>query len=135
MRLQHLTDDCIFMPPKYPIMTRSLILLATLLVLFVASCKKETEDPPPVDQRTPLVFNELSASADTVRVSEYTTLTATATGDELTFTWTPEYGTIIGSGASVQWNVCHPDIFTITCEVQDKYGEKLSKSVDIHVNP
>lgn len=41
----------------------------------------------------------------------------------------------MGSGSVVDWTVCHSALFTITCEVEDKYGDKLSKSIEIGVKP
>lgn len=115
-------------------MRNYLMLLPFLFLFTLAACQKENDDPPPpADQRNPLNFSELSVSSATVRVAEYVTLTAIASGDGLTYKWTPEYGTIIGSGSTVQWNVCHPDDFTIECEVSDQYGEVQKKSVIIHV--
>jgi hypothetical protein len=66
-------------------------------------------------------------------VNDVNNITATATGSGLTYQWKASYGTIIGSGASVKWTVCHADTFTITCDVQDDQGHKESKTVAVHV--
>ncbi len=122
------------------ILQKTLSMRNTLLILLVISlavlgCKKSDDDNPPSDNKTPLTFTSLTASDTLIAVAANTTLTATAAGDELTYTWTAEYGTIFGSGSVVEWTVCHSDFFTINCEVKDKYGDKLSKSIVIHVIP
>lgn len=113
---------------------RKFLLLLLVLSIAVVGCKKD-EDNPPTDNKTPLTFSSLTASDTLIAIAANTTLTATATGDELTYTWSAEYGTIFGSGAVVEWTVCHSDYFTINCEVQDKYGDKLAKSIVINVKP
>jgi hypothetical protein len=109
----------------------SLIVITAVLTL---SCKKNESNE---NDRTTLVFTSLTSSKTTMNVSEFTTLTAVASGDDLTYTWGSDsgYGTIVGSGGVVNWSVCHPDVFFVTCEVQDKYGEKLSKTIQINVKP
>jgi hypothetical protein len=115
-------------------MRNTLLILLVLSIPFVGGCKKESNDLP-ADYKTPLTFTSLTASDTLIAIAANTTLTATATGDGLTYTWAAEFGTIFGSGAVVDWNVCHSDNFTINCEVQDQYGDKLSKSIVIHVKP
>jgi hypothetical protein len=113
-------------------MRNLLLILLIITGAVLSSCKKDTNDDTiPPDTKNPLVFTSLTADS-TNKVGTYSPITAIASGDGLTYTWTPEFGTIVGSGSSVQWIVCHSDFFTITCEVQDQYGEKQSKDVIIH---
>jgi hypothetical protein len=113
-------------------MRNLLLILLIITGAILSSCKKDTnDDTNPPENRNPLVFSSLIADS-VAKVGAFTPLSAVATGDGLTYTWTPEYGTIIGSGPNVEWTICHSDFFTITCEVQDQYGEKQSKEVIIH---
>ena len=107
-----------------------------LIVVLSISCKKKEDNPDP-DQRKTLVFNSLTASDTSIVLGNYTTLTAVADGDELTYIWGSEsgFGTVVGSGAVVQWSVCHADRFWVYCDVQDKYGDKLRKTIRISVKP
>jgi hypothetical protein len=112
---------------------KKVVLLFTAIVLTVTffACKKSssgTDSPGGA-----FSFTNLSISDTSMKVNEITTVTANATGTNLSYHWTASYGTFIGSGAKVQWTVCHSDIFTITCEVSDDNGNKESKTVSIAV--
>lgn len=115
-------------------MKKLLLLLLLIPALIVVSCKKEKDADVPVDQQTPLVFNSLTATDTIIRVNSLTTITASATGDGLTYTWECEYGSVIGSGSQVQWTVCHADVFWISCTVTDKYNATSKKTINIHSN-
>jgi len=111
-------------------------LYCLFLVIFVlASCKKS--DNIQDDNSKPFTFTSLSVSDTVVTVSSFLTLTAVADGDELNYTWDSKdikgtvYGSFVGGGSSIQWNVCHPDIFNITCTVKDKYNHSESKTVKV----
>ena len=115
-------------------MKKIALLLLLVSAIIVISCKKEKTDTTPVDQQTPLAFTSLTASDTIIRVNMLTTLTAVATGDELTYTWDCEYGSVLGSGNQVQWTVCHADTFWITCTVTDKYKATQKKTIYIRSN-
>jgi hypothetical protein len=111
----------------------SLLTILSIAILFACEKKGNGDD---IDYpQTPLNFISLVASDTIISVSDIVTITATAEGDEVVYTWTPAYGNILGSGSVVQWTVCHADMFKIACEVTDKHGAKQSKSVTIHVKP
>jgi len=105
-----------------------LILGLGILVTFMA-CKKSSTTPP--DGLTTLKFTSLVAKDTLIKVNDVTTITANATGEGLTYTWTADFGTFIGSGNTVQWTVCHSDKFTITCKVTDKNNLADTKHVVI----
>ena len=106
--------------------------LLTAIVLIVAfACKKSS--PGTDSPGGSFSFTNLTVSDTSMKVNEIATVTATATGTNLTYHWTASYGTFIGSGYKVQWTVCHADIFTITCEVSDGNGNKESRTVSIAV--
>lgn len=110
-------------------------LFVCVLLLGIVSCKKE--DLPTNDDNnnhSQLIYSKLSAKDTVMAVGIFTTLTATATGDELSYIWSADYGTFVGSGSSVDWSACHATDHVITCEVKDKYGASLTKTVTIHVN-
>ena len=77
-----------------------LLVCLSALIIFGA-CKKNP------GAGSPLKFISLVAADSVVKVNEATTITANATGDGLTYQWTKSYGTFVGSGATVQWFVCH----------------------------
>jgi hypothetical protein len=98
-----------------------------LLVTFAACSKSST--PGPDTSSGTFKFSSLSVKDTVIKVNDVTTLTATATGEGLTYTWTADFGTFIGSGNTVQWTVCHADKFNITCTVKDKNNNSDSKNV------
>jgi hypothetical protein len=106
-------------------------LIIAVLVVFMVSCKKNDNNAP--NTGAPLKFISLTTSDTTIAVNGVTTLTAVATGDGLTYTWSSLYGTIIGSGAVVQWTVCHADHFKIICEVMDVNNNTAKDSVFVNV--
>lgn len=110
-------------------------LLFSLVVLMVAfaACHKSST-PTPDNSSGAFKFSSLVANDTVIRVDEITTLTATATGSELTYTWTCDFGTFIGSGNTVQWTVCHADNFTINCTVTDKNKNSASKTIIIRTH-
>jgi len=106
--------------------TITILCLVTIVILAACSKNKETQDP---GNSPSLKFSSLVAADTVIKVNDITSITANATGDGLTFTWTASYGTFIGSGSTVQWTVCHQDKFNITCLVTDKYNHSETKSI------
>lgn len=106
------------------------------LVLFVFTACKKSDNTNDGNSK-PLSFTSLTASDTVVTVSSFLTLTAVADGDGLTYTWDSKdllgtvYGSFVGGGSAIQWNVCHPDRFNITCTVTDKYNQTDSKTVQV----
>jgi len=105
-----------------------LIPIVIFLILITAACKKSST-PPESGTGSALKFTSLAAADTVIKVNGITTITAVATGDDLTYKWTASYGTFIGSGATVQWTVCHQARFTIHCEVRDRYNNAETKSI------
>lgn len=114
-------------------MKPGLFLLALLsgLALGFSSCKKEKIP----DGELPLVFESLTAGNDTISLGGTTKVTATATGNSLTYLWSVSAGTILGSGAQITYTTdpCEPGDNTITCTVKDNQGESDTKSVKVFV--
>jgi hypothetical protein len=111
-------------------MKKVFILVTLSIIVILSACKKSSESP---DQSagTPLQFTSLVAADTVLKVNDATTITANASGDGLSYKWTKSYGTFIGTGATVQWFVCHQSTFTITCEVTDQYGHSATKQTSI----
>ena len=105
----------------------TLFAMAALVIVF--ACGKSSTTPS--NNSTSLKFENLVANDTVLKVNGVTSITAQVQGDGLTYTWTASYGTFIGSGAKVQWTVCHSEKFTITCTVKDKNNKSDSKSVTI----
>ena len=104
-----------------------LLLCLTTIVILAACAKKETTTDPAAGAN--FKFSSLSAADSVIKVNDITTVTAVATGDGLTYKWTASYGTFVGSGATVQWTVCHQAKFTITCLVTDQYSHSETKTI------
>jgi len=109
-------------------MRKAIAFICLITIVIFASCKKTQTDPEPTAGSN-FQFTSLVAADTVLKVNDITTITAQATGDGLTYKWTASYGTFIGSGATVQWTVCHSDRFTINCEVTDENNHSETKSV------
>ena len=110
-------------------MKKLFILLGMSTLVFIFACSKSNTTPS--TNTTPLKFESLVANDSVLKVNAITTVNATASGEGLTYKWTASYGTFIGSGAKVQWTVCHSDRFSITCEVKDQNNNSQSKTIYI----
>lgn len=109
-------------------MRKVIAILCLGILVILAACSKSKTTP---DQGTGIIFKFSSlAAADTlIKVNDITTVTAIATGDGLTYKWSASYGTFVGSGATVQWTVCHQDKFNISCLVTDQYNHSETKTI------
>lgn len=107
------------------------ILFASILMIAFAGCKKKEEAPKPVSN--PIVYTSLNAEKSTLVNGGNTKITATATGEELTYIWAVDMGTIVGSGHQVVYNACCTGEYIITCEVKDAGNNAQKKSVTITV--
>jgi hypothetical protein len=112
-------------------MKKSLTLFFFLGLLMAFSCQKSETVAP--ENTAELKFISLVAADTVMIVNGINSITANVSGEGLSYRWTASYGTIIGSGPSVKWTVCHSDTFKITCEVTDKYDHTASKDLNIKV--
>ncbi len=110
-------------------MKKVFFLFGMCALLFIFACSKSSSTTP--SGTSTLKFESLSANDTVIKVNAITTVNAKASGEGLTYTWTASYGTFIGSGAKVQWTVCHSDRFTITCVVKDNNNNSDSKTISI----
>lgn len=113
-------------------MKKFLLFSLVVMIAALAACHKSSTTPD--NSSAALKFNSLIANDTVIKVDEITTLIATASGEELTYTWTCDFGTFIGSGNTVQWTVCHADNFTINCTVKDKNNNTESKAIIIRTH-
>lgn len=104
----------------------SIFCLATLVIF--AACSKSASTPDPGNGAN-FKFSSLVAADTVIKVNDITTISASATGDGLTYLWTASYGTFVGSGSTVQWTVCHQAKFTISCLVTDQYNHSETKTI------
>ncbi|MEI6455912.1 MAG: hypothetical protein WCO93_06450 [bacterium] len=111
-------------------MNKALIPLFFCVLILFSACSKSNNNP----SNNTLTFSGLTPQDTTMKVNGIISITANATGEELTYHWTATYGTFIGKGPTVQWTVCHSDRFEITCEVRDKYDNVESRQVYINVH-
>ncbi len=116
--------------------TVKLIIVITTIGLMVLSCNKEnpTNSSNPTGQST-IFYTDLSAEQDTISIGATTTVTATATGDGLTYNWSTDNGFIIGSGNQITYGAssCCSGTNTVTCNVIDSGNDQESKSITIVV--
>ena len=102
-----------------------IIISLILIGLFIVSCKKDKQPAA-----TPLVFTSLTAVGDSIAINDLMPIHAVATGDNLTYTW-ESTGNIVGSGADVNFTICHSDYFTVKCTVTDAAANTDSKTITV----
>lgn len=80
------------------------------------------------------LYKSLTADPDRIPANDATTISATALGNGLSYTWKCDPpATLLGSGNRITFTICHADVFTVTCEITDEKGNSQSKSVTITV--
>jgi hypothetical protein len=106
-------------------------IFCTLAISFTC-CDEDEPDPP---QDIPLVYTSLAADKTTLYIGETAILTALASGKDIVYNWEASAGTLVGSGATVTYTTtpCLLGENTITCKVEDDYGNTESKSIIIVV--
>jgi len=108
-----------------------------ILLLFVTSCETDEYQGPNDgnNEIMPLAFYSLTTDKDTVTAGETATITANATGFNLTYAWSATAGSILGSGNKVSYASCSCNAGEniITCTVTDAYNDSDSKGVSIFV--
>jgi hypothetical protein len=109
-------------------MSKVITILCLVTFVILAACSKSTTTPDP-GAGANFKFSSLTAADTVIKVNDVTTITAVAAGDGLAYKWTASYGTFVGSGATVQWTVCHQSKFNITCLVTDQYNHSETKSI------
>jgi hypothetical protein len=108
---------------------RNFIAIICLFSFVMLTACNKSKTTPDSGTGSTFKFSSLVAADTVIKVNDITTITATATGDALTYKWTASYGTFVGSGATVQWTVCHQSSFNISCLVTDQYNHSETKTI------
>ena len=111
---------------------RRLTLLFALL--FLISCNDKT----PTGADSDLQITNITATPTTISVGSISLIRVeTNKTDGLTHKWQSDLGYVIGSGNEVQFSAssCCVGNRTVTCTVQDKENNEVSKSVQVTVTP
>jgi hypothetical protein len=120
---------------------RHLTGLLSIFLLF-ASCEKNDSDGTDDNNGSngnntqQLVFYSLTTDKDTIIFGETATITAVASGYNLSYSWSATGGSILGSGNEVTYAAgsCQAGTNTIACKVTDAYNNSESKEVSIFVH-
>jgi len=109
------------------------ILLILLLIYFTFSCCDDSIEP----KNNPPTISNFLTIPDKVKESDSTTVICIATdgdGDELTYVWSAESGSILGTVDSVIWVAPNSvGFFSIKCKVLDGNGGQAAECVLIEV--
>lgn len=108
---------------------KNLIYIMCFAIIGLISC---SDSSSPVDSDLHgFEFVKLETDKTRMLLTEAATLTATATGEELSYQWKASEGNLIGQGSSIQFTICHATSSRVSCTVTDKYNHSTSKSVII----
>lgn len=113
----------------------SLIALVVIGAGFLLTCSKDDNGTNP-NNNAPRI-NSITANPDSVQRGETSAISCDAVdpqGSALTYFWAATGGTVNGSGSSISWTA--PDtegMFSITCNVENAQGARISAKVDVHV--
>ena len=110
----------------------SVVIIAVAATSFI-SCKKDKSNGTGTINFASLVARDSVITIDSTTKLATTQIIATATGSNLSYTWSSEggWGTFYGSGSTIVWSICHADKFKITCTVKDESNNSASKDVYI----
>ncbi|MCF8370107.1 MAG: hypothetical protein K9H64_00705 [Bacteroidales bacterium] len=117
----------------------SKIILISLLGIFVfilASCEKE-KDTILVDNSDSLALDSICSTATLIDVWDEIYITAYARGENLSYSWKTDHGSMVGIDSSkVKYWACPScaGVNKVFCEVTNQYGTVAGEIV-ITVNP
>jgi formylglycine-generating enzyme required for sulfatase activity len=115
------------------------IVLYLLVSLTIYSCGWESESTPvePDTNNTP-VIESLTSLHDSIYIWYSTTIICDATdsdGDNLSYIWIYDGGSITGDGYSIVWNAPESEgKYSIMCRVDDGRGKSVTKEISIYVD-
>lgn len=121
-------------PEIKSIIFNCLFLLITCSIVF-ASCQKETEPPPP-DPTSNLALDSIIATKKTIVLWEEILVTAYAKGENLTYIWKTNHGSMLGvNSTTVRYWACFSceGYNTIECTVSNEFGS-ISDTIMVMVN-
>jgi len=98
-----------------------LIIKCLIVILIIASCEKEKDKGTPSSS---IRIDSLTATFDTVKAWDTTTITCYATGVNLVYEWECDHGNFNGSGTQIKYAAgqCCIGTNTITCTISDSTG-------------
>lgn len=121
-------------------MKKYLFIYLLLIGIAVASCKKEEPEPEQITNPTPaptpvFAFSSLSAENTTIPIGGTAKITASASGENLTYSWSASQGDILGSGSQITYGAsnCCAGENEITCTVKDGNNNSDTKKITITV--
>ncbi len=113
-------------------MKKHFLFFILISILFVYCKKEKTTEPE--KSGTPPNFISLYANDSTLLVNDTTTITAVATGEQLTYTWSYEtFVSLVTNGNRAIFSNCHGDAFIVYCDVENPWG-KVRKEITIYVH-
>ncbi len=109
-----------------PSILKKSVFVLSVFCIGLLSCN---DDPP--EPSIPLVFESLTAENDTIISGETVVITAIASGKDITYNWSVNTGSILGSGHEITLTTtpCVPEEITVTCKVEDAYKKSKTKTV------
>ncbi|MCL5990734.1 MAG: hypothetical protein M1419_01350 [Bacteroidetes bacterium] len=110
-------------------MKKYILLFVFIIMLTLVGCKKEENVLNPKT----FTFISLTATKSEIALNEFTDITATATGENLTYSWSCSEGAIFDNGPKVQFSICHATTVRVTCTVSDQSGNSESKDISIKI--
>lgn len=112
---------------------KTLIYIIFLAAFLFIACEKGNTGGD--DPSAELNFESLLVSRDTLFPGETSTITAIASGYNLSYHWSASQGDILGSGNEVTYlpSPCHVGTNSISCEVVDGHDESETRTVSIVV--
>ena len=118
------------------IKTKSILLASFLFaVLFTCSCKHEPIYPAATASDN-LAIDSLRATKKQIQIWEEIWITAYTRGSNLTFNWTANHGSMLGTDSvTVKYWACPScvGLNTVECKVSNEYGT-VSDTIMIRVN-
>lgn len=109
----------------------SLFFKCLLVIAIIAACEKEKDKGTPSDK---IRIDSLTATFDTVKAWDTTTITCYAFGNSLEYAWECDHGNFNGSGPQIKYAAgqCCIGTNTITCTISNNTGF-ASKEIQIVV--
>jgi len=114
-----------------------LLSVIVILSMLTTSCKKKEEDAPEPEPSVNLALDSLVATKKNIVTWEEIYITAYARGNNLTYKWSANHGSMIGKDSvTVLYYACDScvGLNTIECKVTNEYGT-VSDTIMIRVNP
>lgn len=112
-------------------MKNTLLFILFIMGFFIACQKTSIEDGDTTDL---IVIDSLTATFNTVKAWDTTTIACYATGDSIIFSWECDHGNFNGEGQNIRYAAgeCCVGINTITCTAENNTG-KVSEEIKIEV--